>query len=292
MNTMLNTETTPAAYFTEETLPVSLGHNTNPNPASFNMFKEIPQFDSISLKDIQNIGLMNRIDTKFVFHGKLLPMLLQQLTNHYYVLEIEDSRIFTYENVYWDTPDFRFYHNHHNGKLNRYKVRHRRYKETGTAFLEVKFKSNKKRTIKERISVHGLHKKMPLPENMFLKQRLPAEFHHLQPSLFGVYKRITFASKTSEERVTIDFDARFQNPGTGEKVHLKNVVIAEVKRPKAVAYSRFLDIMHNHRLHTSSISKYCIGCSMTAPERLKTNRFKMKLRGLHLIERKDCNKWN
>ncbi|KAA3612667.1 MAG: VTC domain-containing protein [Calditrichaeota bacterium] len=289
---MINTETTPTAYLTEETSPVSLMQNSNLNPAPFELFKSIRLFDSITLKEIQNIGLMNRIDTKFVFHGELLPRLLHQLTNYYNILEIEDSRIFTYENIYWDTPHFSFYHNHHNGKLNRYKVRHRRYKETSATFLEIKFKSNKKRTIKQRMSVQDLHNKMPSTENMFLKQRLPVEFHHLQPSLFGTYKRITFASKKSNERVTIDFDAQFQNPESSKKVHLKKLVIAEVKRPIALASSLFLDIMHNYRIHTSSFSKYCIGCSMTAPEQIKTNRFKMQLRGLNFIELKDNHKWN
>ena len=47
------------------------------------------------------------------------------------------------------------YHDHHNGKLNRYKVRRRRYIDTDTEFLEVKLKNNKKRTIKSRIKLSG-----------------------------------------------------------------------------------------------------------------------------------------
>lgn len=243
-------------------------------------------FDAISLGQIKNISLMDRIDTKFVFPRQLLQRVIHQLSDFYNILEIKDNRIFTYQNVYWDTPDFKFYHNHHNGKLNRYKVRYRRYRETRTTFLEVKFKTNKKRTIKERISVHGLHKSMPQTEHSFLMQRLPSEFHDLQPSLIGTYRRITFASKTSQERVTIDFDARFKNPMTGQDVHLKNLIIAEVKQSKALTSSRFLEIMRQYRLQPTSFSKYCIGCCMTAKDSIKTNRFKLKLRGLNQIERR------
>ncbi|KAA3615948.1 MAG: VTC domain-containing protein [Calditrichaeota bacterium] len=281
-----------------ENIPVPLDETNNdeavasPEPTDvkikpYSLRYRVLGFDSISLNDIQNISLMDRIDTKFIFTRQLLQQIFHQLTDFYNILEIKDNRIFTYQNVYWDTPGFSFYHNHHNGKLNRYKVRYRRYKETSTTFLEVKFKTNKKRTIKERISVRGLHKKMPGSDHSFLKKRLPEEFHHLQPSLIGIYKRITFASKTSNERVTIDFDARFQNPSSGEKVHLKSLIIAEVKQPKALTSSRFLDIMKHYRLQPTSFSKYCIGCCMTATDHIKTNRFKMKLRGLNLIERRN-----
>ncbi len=252
----------------------------------FSLGYRVLAFDAISLNDIKNISLMDRIDTKFIFPRQLLQRIIHQLSDFYNILEIKEERIFTYQNIYWDTPDYKFYHNHHNGKLNRYKVRYRRYRETRTTFLEVKFKTNKKRTIKERISVRGLHKRMLPSEHEFLMRRLPAEFHNLRPSLIGTYKRITFASKTSYERVTIDFDARFQNPASESIVHLKNLIIAEVKQSKALTSSRFLDIMRQYRLQPTSFSKYCIGCCMTVKESIKTNRFKMKLHGLNQIERK------
>ncbi|MCB9501235.1 MAG: polyphosphate polymerase domain-containing protein [Deferribacteres bacterium] len=245
---------------------------------------KIHNFESISLNEIEHISLMDRVDTKFTFPVSLLPQIIKKLEYFYNILEIKENRIFTYQNVYWDTAHFNFYHAHHNGKLNRYKVRFRRYKETGAAFLEVKFKTNKKRTIKERISVQGLYKSMLPVEDIFIKQRLPKEYQDLQPSLLGVYRRITFTSKTSKERVTIDFDVRFQHPSSGKKVYLKNLVIAEVKRSKTLTSSRFLDVMREYRLHATSFSKYCIGCCITAGERIKTNRFKMKIRGLNLIE--------
>lgn len=95
---------------------------------------------------------MERHDTKYILKQDTLDQLLQYLIDYYEVLEIDTKRIFTYHTQYFDTDDYRFYHQHHNRKLIRYKVRRRNYVDSDTMYLEVKFKNNKCKTTKNATS--------------------------------------------------------------------------------------------------------------------------------------------
>ena len=115
-------------------------------------FREvITQYQPISLQEMDDVKLLDRTDTKFAFHDKELPGILEKLRSDYFVLEVQGKRSTQYETLYFDTEDFDFYLRHHNQKLNRYKARFRKYVESNLVFFEVKFKSNRNRTIKDRI---------------------------------------------------------------------------------------------------------------------------------------------
>ena len=86
---------------------------------------------------------MKRTDTKFVVSKKMLPVLLETLKEKYRVLEIDNNRVMTYNSLYFDTKDQKFYREHHNGKINRLKVRMRKYVESELFFLEIKQKDHK-----------------------------------------------------------------------------------------------------------------------------------------------------
>ena len=113
----------------------------------------IAQFRKVSLPDLDKVELMNRIDLKFCFHFNQACHVFESIKDNYSVLEIDGQSIFSYYNTYFDTSDNQMYLNHHNGKLNRYKIRVRRYNQTNNSFLEIKFKNNKGRTIKKSNSV-------------------------------------------------------------------------------------------------------------------------------------------
>ena len=116
-----------------------------------NIHEAIQHFDPISLGEMDAVKLMNRTDTKFVFHTSKLADLLSLSLEHYQVLQIGEKRDFLYNSLYYDTEGLDLYLAHHNGKRPRFKVRFREYMETGTVFLEVKRKTNKERTRKCRI---------------------------------------------------------------------------------------------------------------------------------------------
>lgn len=234
----------------------------------------------ITLQEMDSVKLMDRTDTKFTFSESQLFDILAQLKGDYKVLQIENKRQSTYKTLYYDTENLKLYLHHHNGHLNRYKIRHRTYVDSNTGYLEVKFKSNKGRTIKDRI------KKVITPMNWekdssdFLISKLPFNPDELKPALWVNYKRITLVSDQLTERVTIDVDLEFVREN---KVHkMENLLIAEVKQDKKNS-SAFLAKMKQMHIREGSISKYCLGIALMKPA-VKKNNFKEKILSLkHII---------
>ena len=115
-------------------------------------------FETVSLDDLDRVRLLDRQDTKFVFNQIHLPHILEKIKPFYRILEINNDRVYTYDTTYFDTDDFRFYVQHHNGSRNRFKVRFRRYSSDKKSFFEIKIKNNKNRTIKKRLNVDEIKK--------------------------------------------------------------------------------------------------------------------------------------
>jgi len=237
------------------------------------------QFDPITLEEMEGVKLMDRTDTKFTFNINELPSILEEAENYYRILSVEGNRISRYKTLYFDTQDFDLYNEHHSGKLNRYKIRHRTYVESNLGFLEVKFKNNKGRTLKTRI------KEVEVPELNtgkafeFLKKMLPFDPLILLPKIWINYSRITLVNKTSAERLTLDLSLEFEK--NGKKQILDQLVIAEVKQDSKVA-SPFISIMRNKHIRQGSISKYCFGIASSYSE-VKKNNFKQKLSNVKKI---------
>lgn len=236
-------------------------------------------FTAISLKEMDKAKLMDRTDTKFTFSSKDLIKVLNEVKGDYKVLEIENCRRSTYQTLYYDTADLSLYLKHHAGKLNRYKIRHRTYVESKLGFLEVKFKNNKGRTIKERIKKHGAPQKWDQDATEFISTKTPFDPELLVPNIRVNYKRITLVNNENAERVTIDTDLEFE--GKDFKEEMKNLVIAEVKQRKRTG-SPFLEAMRKFRIREGSISKYCMGVAVTNKS-VKKNNFKTKLNLLNHI---------
>lgn len=83
---------------------------------------------------------MERVDKKYVIALKDLGRVMKQLTHNYHVLSINDNSLFTYDNIYMDTEDKLFFHQHERKEDSRLKVRTRHYVESKLAFFECKHK--------------------------------------------------------------------------------------------------------------------------------------------------------
>lgn len=113
---------------------------------------ESDYFAKIQLQEMDKVKLMNRRDIKYWFHTEHLSALIQTVKDNYFILNINGKAELPYSTTYYDTSTNNMFAAHHKGKLNRFKVRRRSYVSSGISFLEVKFKNNKGRTIKKRIS--------------------------------------------------------------------------------------------------------------------------------------------
>ena len=223
---------------------------------------------------MDSVSLQDRLDTKFMFNEALLPELLQQMKSRYFVLEINEKRYSHYETLYFDTAEFGLYLRHHNGRINRFKFRSRRYVESNLNFFEIKFKNNKGRTIKERIKRPELVREINDNARDFVRSISPIDPDSLVPKLWVNYRRLTFVNKTSAERLTIDMNLNFVD--TSNTIFYKGLVIAEVKRSKANEKSPFISLMRKYSVLEKSISKYCLGV-ITLNKNIKKNNFKPTL---------------
>lgn len=233
----------------------------------------------IHLDEMDKVALMNRIDTKFVFHKELLGSVLENLADHYSVLEIDGHRISGYKNLYFDTGEYKFYHDHHNERTNRTKVRIREYANTGVSYIEVKKKDNKGRTAKTRKRIKGFES-MLSTECLDFIVSVASDDLNTNAVLYNKFNRITLVNNIEKERATFDFGLSFKSEEGS--IQYDNLVIAEVKQE---TLSRSTEIFrHLKSLHITPyrISKYCIGMS-SLKQNLKHNLFKEKIRKINKI---------
>lgn len=242
---------------------------------SMNEIKELlDPFEPITLQEMDRVKLMNRMDTKFAFRFSDLNTLLPLLTLNYRVLTIEGTNTPHYESLYFDDERFSFFRDHHNGKGDRFKVRIRKYVESNLFFLEIKHKI-KGRTDKKRIVTDQFNEVLPESDLAFVHKELQAN-KNLVPTMWNSFQRITFVSKTENERLTLDFNILFEKDGV--KKSFKQLVIAELKQEDLNRNSVFYQLMKEQRIRPYRLSKYCLGSvEIYGEEKLKFNRFKKKL---------------
>jgi hypothetical protein len=242
-------------------------------------------FEQIPLEQATKVRMMNRIDKKYWFHVSELPGLFAAIKNDYLVQTIEGRESQQYATQYFDTVDNKMYTLHHNGKLNRYKIRHRDYVDSDDHFLEVKFKNNKGRTIKKRVESTSTLTDFNKEESEFLRKRTIFGDEQLGLSLKNQFTRLTLISKSFTERCTIDVDIRFM--GLNKSIAMGDLVILELKSEKGNKSSPLKRYLRDARLKSSGFSKYCIGRVLTDPK-IKRNRFKQKIRAIgKMLERPD-----
>lgn len=249
--------------------------------------KLLHTFHGISLEELSRAPLMNRTDEKFAFRLVELPEILETIKPYYDVLNIDGKVIFDYTSQYFDNENYRFFNDHHRSLPHRFKVRIRTYIDTNASFLEVKEKI-KGRTDKKRIAIEGFTETFTGEHADFLRKRLKEEMN-LHPVMVNSYRRITLVNKTSEERLTIDFDVT--NGSLESPIHkeqtLSQIVIAELKQPKLNRNSPFYQLMKNRRIHPFRISKFCFGMMDLYDQYvLKSNRFKAKRLFIHKLNSK------
>lgn len=229
----------------------------------------------IQLAEMDKVRLMNRTDTKFWFHRNNLIDIFKAMQDDYFILSIDGITELPYRTEYFDTLMDDMYTAHHNGKLNRYKIRRRSYVSSGISFLEIKFKNNKGRTIKKRINTPITHNGFNDAEDAFLKEFSPFSARDLAPSLLNEFSRITLVHKNFKERCTIDFNLRFKT--SSHQKALNDLAILEIKSDGAPSGSPLRMFMRDQRIKSSGFSKYCIGRTYTSSN-VKNNAFKPKIR--------------
>lgn len=246
----------------------------------------------ISLSELtQSSALMSRVDRKYFVPRTVVAELIAENQDQARVLEINGLRTFTYETVYFDTPEFGFYRAHAQGKRSRYKVRVRTYTQSGLRMLEVKSKGFRGRTLKERIDFPTQQPPRPgagmgpnfedlqfgAPEQRFIEKIIKSDSRVLTPVLTTVYRRSTLA--LGDQRVTLDTNLECM---AGDQVfHGPDDVLVETKSPARA--SAFDAALKSRGIRPATVSKYQVGASLLYPY-LPHNKWNRTLRQYFLTE--------
>jgi hypothetical protein len=238
-------------------------------------------FDPISLAELDTLSLMNRYDTKYVFHQRKLPELLKLVKGKYKLLEINGHRLMNYRTAYFDTPGLQLYLDHHNGKYNRYKIRFRDYIESHISFFEIKKKVNGNRTRKARIETPWDVKTITEKPLEFIAKHTPLVHLELSRTMDNNFQRLTFASHSTFERVTVDFGITYGFGG--HKKCFDDIVVAEIKRGQGCGYSPMAIALKQLGVRPYGFSKYCIGI-VSLYEGIKYNNFKPNILTINKLQ--------
>lgn len=252
-------------------------------PISKQVAEVIGRMQSISLKEMEHVRLMRRRDIKYVVPSRSIPGLLEQIQDKYRVLEIGDRRLHDYHTLYYDTPGLNMYHEHHNRRLNRYKVRVRKYMDTDLSFFEIKFKNNKGETIKRRIRPDNPEDITEERTGKFLADNSPYSIGEINPALQNYFKRITLVHKVTPERITIDIELNYSNVLGTMDIELPGFSVIEIKRDRDATHSDMITALRREHFQSIGFSKYCIGTALMKPN-VKKNLFKPRIRQLGKFE--------
>jgi hypothetical protein len=228
----------------------------------------------VSLAEAEQVAMLKRTDTKFIVEEKQLARLLSAWKDDFDILEINGLRQLQYRTVYLDTPDFKCYTDHHNGKANRYKIRFRDYLDSELTFFEIKRKVFGRETLKTR-------KKMPFNQRSLdndLNELLGREgiYHpELEEKIVNTFSRISLVARTKKERITIDTNLGFSN--THQSIAIPELVIIELKQEKADFNTIAMKHLKNQGIRPGNFSKYVTAVSLLE----KTVKYN-NLKPLHL----------
>jgi hypothetical protein len=223
----------------------------------------LERFAPISLKEMDSVQLLDRIDTKYVFGEALLPALYDAMRDEYRVLVVNGRRGADYRTLYYDTPGIRHFKDHHQGLTLRSKVRYREYVGSDLYFLEVKQKTGRGRTNKVRMRVSGIPLEMPEEHLDFVRDACKVkEPHYAQ--LWNSFRRTTFVHRDRPERLTVDTGLRFER--NGQVAYMGPACVVELKQEHDAVDSPFDLLMRGLGQQPTSMSKYCVGMWKLVPE--------------------------
>jgi len=222
--------------------------------------------------------LLRRIDLKYVLDRDRLSALLGALAGDYAVLPVGAGAVAVYQNLYFDTPELRCFHDHRRGRRIRHKVRIRHYPDRELTFLEVKTKRGEALTDKRRRAIAFACEQLDPADLAFVRAHAGALADELAPAVRIDYRRVALFNPRFEERLTIDF--ALQAAQRDAHVELGALAIVEIKRapggqPRTLAMRALAEL----GIRECAMSKYCAAMALIHPT-VRHNRLRPGLRVL------------
>ena len=221
-------------------------------------------------------ALQTRTDRKYLLSAPEAEAVLRRLGPDAAVLEIDGRRSFGYESVYYDTPGLDLYRLAATGRRRRFKVRIRRYLDSGQCWLEVKTRGPRGVNVKHRQLLDvpaGRSAVLGAAERDEIRAAVgPAAtdlVDRLRPVLVTRCRRCTVHLAQAGARLTVDRDLQWQLPG-GEFLDATGVVVLETKSADGPTPVDRTLWAAGHR--PDRFSKYAVGLALLHPD-LPANRW-------------------
>lgn len=238
------------------------------------------QLDAISPVGLDELntaaGLQTRIDRKYLVPIMDSRELIEQLADQAQVLEIAGQRQFRYESVYFDTADRDSFAAAAHGRRRRFKVRLRRYLDSGECWLEVKARGSRGITMKERLPyLDESANQLTVAGAEFVTNCLQAvqirdcDPSQLRPVLTTRYARSTLLLAAENSRLTLDTGLQVAAPD-GRAIGLPGLVVIETKSARATSAADKQLWRSGHR--PTRISKFATGLAALYPQ-LPSNKW-------------------
>ena len=233
----------------------------------------------VSLEEVLAIAeLQTRFDRKYVVPLDTFATVLDEMGDQLSVLQIGDRRLFSYESVYFDTPELTAYRQHAHGRRRRVKIRTRAYLDSNECVLEFKRVGGRGETVKERYPyLMASRYALDAEARALASERLGSAIstRGLRQVLTTAYHRATLMDSARGNRVTCDVNLGFENAAGDRHGPLAGVVVVE---SKTVGSDSPIDhALHRLGSRPVSLSKYCVGMAVLDP-RLPANRWNRALR--------------
>lgn len=223
---------------------------------------------AIRLEELdERAALLTRFDRTYLMDVASAEAVLSTLPRDTRVLDIDGRRSCGYSSTYLDTGSLTGYQDATRGRTPAFKVRFRRYANTGDEFLEVKT-TRAGHTVKERVALGAASAGGLTPEGeRFVGERLAAAGINpggpLNPVLQTSYQRITLFLPETSSRVTIDFQPRWQAVHHTASLTCPHLAFVETKTAFGTSSVDHLLWSQGHR--PVSISKDVMGLAALNP---------------------------
>ena len=235
-------------------------------------------FASATPEMIEDRALQRRSDTKYLLSLPAIQKILPTLDNVYSILHVDGRPMASYKSLYFDTPDFHFYHSHRQERRTRYKIRIRHYLDRALSFLEVKKRLSDSINLKVRIGKTYGDNKLNTADLEFINTHCP-DVGILIPTVWTNYKRTTLISRYTNERLTIDFDLNLEGH---TNIFFPQIGIVEVKQsPRDRRSAIMLKMRENHH-RPQALSKYCTAMALLQ-DQLPRNKFLPTIKSLRKL---------
>jgi hypothetical protein len=241
-----------------------------PNPQDM----KVPDLDFLKtavFEEVVKIKRSERLVSSFVFTKSDLLSVLGEAASDHRLLKSGGNPFFNFKSQYYDTEQYDLYRNHHNEKLNRWKIKRSENVTSEKLKFEIRFYNNKNKTQRWSLETDNRNNALSKPEKQLVKKLTPFKPKYLINSLCVTYRRFTLLGNDNGLRVTFDTDMQFVH--RGKLLQLPQLVVAEVKQSQYSQRGAIHEIFKTHRIHPKNFSKYCIGLAL-ANKQVKRNNFK------------------